>query len=164
MSYGTLINTQTIGAGGAASIDFTSIPQTYTDLVLVYNGRSSNATGAQTALMSFNSSTASFSERRLYGNGSSASSDSVARELGIVPGSTATASTFSSSMCYIPNYAGATNKAFSVDCVSENNGTTGYQLIYAGLWSNTSAITSISITLDAGNHVQYSTASLYGIK
>lgn len=158
-----LIQTVTVGAGGATSIDFTSIPSTYTDLVLVFAGRSTASNTAQTALLSFNSSTSSFAERRLYGNGSSAASDTVARELGIVPGATATASTFSSSSCVIPNYTGSTNKAFSVDCVWEQNAASANQLIYAGLWSNTAAITSISITLDAGSHAQYSTASLYGI-
>jgi hypothetical protein len=77
-----------------------------------------------------------------------------------------TASTFGSTEIYITNYAGSSNKCLSSDSVNENNATTAYSVLTAWLWSNTSAITSLSITSDgAGNNfAQYSTATLYGIK
>ena len=57
-----------------------------------------------------------------------------------------TSSTFSSHSVYIPNYAGSNNKSTSSDNASENNATTAYIYLMAGLWSNSAAITSIAIT------------------
>lgn len=159
------IATVTVGSGGASTISFSSIPATYTDLLLSFSLRSSTA-GEDTQL-SFNSSTANFSSRNLAGNGSSASSGS--RSDSIISASmnysTYTASTFSNGTLYIPNYTSSNNKSFSVDTVVENNATTAPMQLIAGLWSNTAAITSITLTnYAAGNYVQYSTATLYGIK
>lgn len=161
-----LIETKTVGAGGAASIEFTGIPQTgYTDLQVVWSGRSNVAAVSSVVLLSFNSTTTGFTNRFLYGNGSSVvSSTSLDRHAGGANGSTSTASTFSSTSIYIPNYTGSTYKSWSVDNAMENNGTEGYDLINAGLWSNTAAITSLSLTVSGGSFVEGSTASLYGIK
>jgi len=158
----TLIASSTVGSGGAASIDFISIPSTYTDLVLEYSTRA--AAGAQYAiLISFNGSSASFTGKYLQGNGASASSGSSAQFIGIAPGSGYTANSFGNGSVYIPNYAGATNKSFSADDVIETNATTTYADLSAGLWSNTAAITSISIAPSSTTFVQYSTAYLYGV-
>ena len=163
----TLISSVTVGSGGAASIDFTSIPSTYTDLQLVMSLRSAG-TGVSTryASVSFNSNTSNYSYRRLYGNGSSAGSDNGSlRLIGTIPGSTVTANTFASLQMYVPNYASSNNKSYSCDSVEENNATGAEADLIAGLWSNSAAITSIAITSDQGsfNLVQYSTAYLYGI-
>ena len=163
----TLISSVTVGSGGAASIDFTSIPSTYTDLQLVMSLRSAG-TGVSTryASVSFNSNTSNYSYRRLYGNGSSAGSDSgTLRLIGTIPGSTVTASTFASLQMYVPNYTSSNNKSYSCDSVEENNATGAEADLIAGLWSNSAAITGISITSDQGsfNLVEYSTAYLYGI-
>ena len=82
-----------------------------------------------------------------------------------VPGATATASTFGNGDIYIPNYAGSNYKSASADTVSENNASTGYDDMTAGLWSNTAAITSIAISsFTSSTIIQYSTFYLYGIK
>jgi hypothetical protein len=163
-TYVQIGSTVTVGSGGAASIDFTSIPSTYTDLQLVYSARCVSG-GPAGILLTLNGSTSSFTARYLRGDGSSASSSTFNRYVGAANGSGDTASSFSSNAVYIPNYAGSTNKSYSVDSVTENNGTTAYQTMIAGLWSNTSAITSLSLTVDASlTFAQYSTASLYGIK
>ena len=160
----TLISTVTVGAGGAASIDFTSIPGTYTDLMLQINVRTNRALTEDWVLLTLNGSTSTFSSRILRGSGSATSSFTQVRTLGDAPAATATSNTFSNQSLYIPNYAGSTNKSWSVDSVSENNGTTAWQYLIAGLWSTTSAITSLSIAPEVGTaFVQYSTASLYGI-
>lgn len=163
-----LISSVTVGAGGAASIDFTSIPQTYTDLCVKVSGRTDNNAGQPWAglRMAINGSTANFTFKALYGNGSSASSGSGTNaEPGLASSSAATASTFGNSEFYIPNYTGSANKSFSADGVQENNGTTALVALDANLWSNTSAITSLSITSqNSWNFVQYTTAYLYGIK
>ena len=158
----TLIQSVTVGSAGAASIEFGSIPQTYTDLKIVASLRSTGA-GSQ-ILLSFNGSTSSFTARYLFGDGSAASSGTLARYAGPFSLSTFTASVFSNSEIYIPNYTGSSNKSYSADSVTENNATGSYLSIVAGLWSVTSAITSITLTPDSVNFAQYSSASLYGIK
>jgi hypothetical protein len=152
----------TVGSGGAANMDFTSIPATYTDLVIKISARGNNAT--ETSInVSFNGSTANFSNRYVQGNGAAASSAQAARLVGQVTGTNVTANTFANSETYIPNYAGSTNKSFSTDTVTENNATTAYQNLSAGLWSNTAAINQITLTPASGAFIQYSTATLYGI-
>lgn len=154
----------TVGAGGAASIDFTSIPSTYTDLVVKLSGRGTRAATFDFYQIKLNTSTASFTGRYLYGAGSGTpASGTETNYAGTIPAANATASTFGNTEIYIPNYAGSTNKSYSVDSVSENNATAGEAVFYAGLWSNTSAITQITIIAANGNLAQYSTAYLYGV-
>lgn len=162
----TLISTVTVGSGGASTIDFTSIPQTYTDLFILLSTRTTNAAVNDNPVIRFNGSTSSYSARRLYGFGSgSGSSDS----LSIIPvgnntGNNSTSNTFGNSAVYVPNYTGSTNKSVTSDGVSEYNGTAAAMSIVAGLWSNTAAITQITFVSEtASNFMQYSTASLYGI-
>jgi hypothetical protein len=159
----TKIAAVTVGSGGAATIDFTSIPSTYTDLCIKISGRSTSADDQ--ILISLNGSTSSFSNRVLYGNGSAAASTSVARFVAYqTPGTGTTANTFGNSEIYIPNYAGSNNKSNSGDTVWEQNATTAFAALNASLWSNTAAITQITFTPSSGNFAQYSTATLYGIK
>jgi hypothetical protein len=157
------IATVTVGSGGAATMAFSSIPATYTDLVLKVSGRTSYTT-IDSIYFTFNASTANFSSRILYGDGAAASSFTQARYAGSQTGSSQTANTFANNEIYIANYAGATYKSYSVDSVTETNGTTAYAYLAAGLWSDTAAITGITLTPNAGSFVQYSTATLYGIK
>ena len=159
----------TVGAGGASNITFSSIPATYTDLVLFLSARDAG-TGTNTQFrVEYNgSSTAVYSDRQLAGNGSSASSYSRSGSSAMlntsIPSSGATANTFSNTTVYIPNYAGSTNKSASVDGVAETNATAVDMELSAWLWANTAAINQIKITLQSGaNLVQYSTATLYGI-
>jgi hypothetical protein len=154
------IATVSVGVLGASSIDFTSIPSTYTDLNLVLSLRT---TTQDSVNISFNGSTSSFTSRFLEGSGATATSGTGTRY--VVFPLTTTSNTFSSSGVYIPNYAGSTNKSYSIDSVSEANATTAYADLVAGLWSSTSAINQITISLATGGNVfvQYSTATLYGI-
>jgi len=162
-----LIASSTVGSGGAASIEFTSIPATYTDLCLKLSGRTSS-TGSiyEWVYIKFNSSTTGYSYRLLQGNGGNGfgSYSGTSQYSGDIPDGTATASTFGNYEIYIPNYAGSTNKSFSVDAVTENNGTLAIEDLVAGLWSNTAAITAVNFTPRNGSFVQFSTAYLYGVK
>jgi hypothetical protein len=159
----TQIASVTVGSGGAASIAFTSIPSTYTDLVVKISGR--NTSSGDWFNLNFNSSTANFSGRQLFGTGGGVFSytKTDGTEAFVNNNSSTTASTFSNSEIYIPNYSGSANKSFSVDSVTENNGATAYAVLYAGLWSNTAAITSLTFTPNANTLAQYTTATLYGI-
>jgi hypothetical protein len=162
----------TVGSGGAASIDFTSIPSTYTDLYLFHSNRLQAAVGGdEETWLRFNGDTGSNYVRiAVYGygagvTGSNSVTSNYLKAMGQTPGTLATANTFDNAAIYIPNYAGSTQKSVSCDGVSENNSTTSWGMqLTAGRWTGTSAITSISLFPSTGaGFVQYSTATLYGI-
>jgi hypothetical protein len=159
-----LIESKTL-TSAASSIEFINIPQDGTDLVVLVSGRSdsSSASGGALLLVKPNNSSSNGTLRRLQGDGSAASSASDAEIYGRINPSDYTSNTFGSTTIYISNYAGATNKSFSLDAVNENNATTAVQNIIAGLWSSTSAITSLVFTSGVGNFVSGTTASLYKV-
>jgi hypothetical protein len=159
----TLIASNTVGSGGAASVTFSSISATYTDLLLKSSTRQSSGSVAYGTL-EFNGSSANFTYRSIEGDGATAGSfNGATAPFGVVTPSGYTANTFSNIEFYIPNYASSNYKSYSSDSVTENNATASYADLVAGLWSNTAAITSIKMTPGAGNFVQYSTFYLYGI-
>lgn len=158
-------STVTVGSGGAATIDFTSIPATFTDLMLVFSLRQSAANN--NIRLSVNGTTSNYSEIVLYGTGSATASTTASTtyfNLIYSNGSGETANTFGNGQVYIPNYAGSNNKSMSADAVYENNATAAIASLTALLWSNAAAITSLSLVPVSGTWVQYSTATLYGIK
>lgn len=162
----TLVSTITVGSGGAAAIEFTGIPQTGKDLYIVLSSRSSSATtGGRVVRLRFNGNSTSYSTRSLRGSGSAAftTSTSAAAQLnfGESPAANETANTFGSDAIYVSNYISSDNKSVSVDSVSENNATAAQQRITAGLWSQTSAITSVTLFNEDSSFVQNTTASLY---
>lgn len=162
------IATVTVTGATAANMEFTSIPGTYTDLLILSSVRF-DISGDNGFYFQFNNDTAGNYER-LYvgGDGSTVSSAAASSQtrvpIGIGARSTATASTFSNSFAYIPNYTGSKNKSVLVDAVNENNATSADAMFWASIWNSSSAITSIKLFPSSGNIVQYSTATLYGIK
>lgn len=166
----TLVSTTTLSST-TASITFSSIPQTATDLLVVYSVRITEAVVIGDMGMQINATTTGYSDRLLGGTGSSVFSQSISSGtytkayLGFVAGNSATASTFGSGQVYIPNYTGSTNKSFSIDAVGENNATQSGLNIDAGLWANTAAITSLTfLPFNAGiNLASGTTISLYTI-
>jgi hypothetical protein len=168
MANYVLLEKITVGAAGASSVTFNNIPQTgYTDLKVVCSVRTARNTGdASSMSLLINGSTTSRSARILYGNGTSASSytDTIL-EVGYADQNTGnTANTFSNSEFYIPNYTSSNYKSVSSDSVLENNASNAYQLMTASLWSNTAAVTYLTLLNTQGfNIVQYSTFSLYAL-
>jgi hypothetical protein len=161
-----LISSVTVGSGGASSIDFTSIPSTYTDLSVVFSGRSdtNRSSDGGYAEIQFNNSTSNLTSLFLYNYNGTLYSGNDTYILAWNNPNDYTASTFSNVSWYISNYASTTiNKAISIDSVTENNSTNILSSLTAGLWSSSSAITSIKIKSRVGNFVQYTTAYLYGI-
>jgi len=146
-----------------STIDFTSIPSTYTDLCLKVSIRSS--ADNVTAELAINGVKTNMTQIFCQGSGSAASSGTSAFINILEDPSSATASTFSNTDIYIPNYAGSNYKSVSADTVTEKNATDAYARLVAGLWSNTAAINRLTLNCGAaGNFVQYSSAYLYGVK
>jgi hypothetical protein len=162
----TLISSSTGGSGGAANITFSSIPATYTDLCVKISARgtSSFASNGHFYAITLNNLTSNRTQRFLQGDGSGTASGSSSSFTSYMDPSDYTASTFANNEMYIPNYAGSTNKSMSLDVVTENNATTSFSAFYAQLWSDTADINQVTLTPNAGNFAQYSTATLYGIK
>jgi hypothetical protein len=162
----TLIEAKTLTTT-TASIEFTSIPSTYTDLKIVASTRQSSTSTLVTMYFNTDTTNANYTVRRLFGSGSAASSSSYSAPYVLYSDiSTYTASTFSNDEIYIPNYTGSNKKSFSVDSVNENNATAAESALTAGLWSGTSGADAINkITLTSNDlFVQYSSFYLYGIK
>jgi len=163
-----LIASSTVGLSGVASIDFTSIPSTYTDLCLKVSLRTDRVDINEDIQVKINNSTSTYTLRALYANGTSVSSFTDTLPLDNNSGanaSTSTANTFSNTEWYLPNYAGSNYKSVSSDGVVENNATGGIQVMVAHLWSTTAAISSLIIIPRFSALInQYSTAYLYGVK
>lgn len=147
-----------------ASIIFSAIPQTYTDLIFVTSCRSDGATQATGGLVNFNGSGTGFSTVSGYGSGTGIGYFKATNEFGSLPGSSPTASTFSNSEVYLPNYTSGVHKHYSIHTVTENAGNEAYAYFFGGRWADTAAITSITYTPAAGSFISGSTFYLYGIK
>lgn len=161
----TLISSNTLSTS-AASVTFSSIPATYTDLVLKVTARLDSGSYGNMDIKPNNSST-NDSTTRLYVENGTVYSDRYTNGYNIISlsGSSATANTFGSIELYIPNYAGSTYKPMSNFGAAENNSSTTYKMgVNALLWSDTTAISSLVITGDGYNFVSGSSFYLYGIK
>lgn len=150
------IATTTLGSA-AATVTFTGIPQTFTDLVLVANGSTSTATN--NILFQFNSDTGSnYSRTRVLGDGSSASSERQSNVTSMAIGDWGTDRCVV--IANIQNYSNTTtNKT-----VLSRSSSEGYVSAYVGLWRNTSAISSITFFKTSANLTSGSTFTLYGVK
>ena len=147
-------------ASATSSVTFSSIPSTYTDLVIVFNG--TTASNGYPSLR-FNSDTGTnYSNTSLRGNGTTANSarGSSANEMDIAYG--------------LP--LSTTQNTFIVQCMNYSNATT-YKTVLArtnnvfretgaavGLWKSTSAITSVTLKTNSPNFEVGSIFTLYGIK
>ena len=167
-----LISAVTVGSGGASSIDFTSIPSTFTDLCLKVSLRDTRSAIDDYCNLTFNNDTGSnYSMKSVWSTGSTVGNSNFSAQTANyvfqIASANATASTFSNVEIYVPNYTGSTQKSFSTDGVTETNASTGtdrLNALTASLWTGTAAINRITLTAAVGNFAQYSTAYLYGVK
>ena len=165
-----LIASNTLSSS-AASVTFSAIPGTMTDLVVRYSARNvDTGSGGNSIRVRFNTSTSSdYSMTLLRATASTASSvrysaDTYFYSYVTVNADGTTANTFSSGELYIPNYAGSTNKPASHFGVMENNSTTTWYMdASAFLRSNTAAVTDIELSCSS-NFKSGSSFFLYGIK
>lgn len=161
------IASYTVGSGGISTVNFLAIPQNYTDLILKTS--INNTSGLDATVLQFNGSTTGYTYKTLRGSGAAGASydqSSAGFSNGIWSGYRGiNTSTFSNDEIYIPNYTSSNYKSVSIDATQEANTTTAYSLFTAGLWSNTAAINSITISASGSSLAyQYSTFTLYGIK
>jgi hypothetical protein len=168
------IATQTVGAGGAASVTFSSIPSTYKHLQIRGIMRDSAAdTAVQNVVMSFNSDTTytNYHSHFLTGDGSSASSGDI-QVSGFYAGAALTisnnaiANTYGATIIDILDYANTSkNKTVRLLTGVDVNGAGGQARLESSVWLNTAAITSCTINVrSSGNLMQYSSFALYGIR
>jgi hypothetical protein len=156
MSTYTPIASQTT-TGTTSTITFNSIPQNYTDLMLITSGTSAGPDYTITA--QFNSDTGNNYSSTFFN--SSAGSLVTNRDVNspsVYVGSIDT--TQSTSITSIQNYSN-TNTYKAV--ISRGNASTARIRAYAGLWRNTSAITSIIIGTNGSNFNSGCTFNLYGV-
>jgi hypothetical protein len=169
----TLISSQTL-ASSAASVTFSAIPSTYTDLVIKVSSRTNNVSTSSYLIPTWNTDTGTnYSNTMFYTNdgGSVASGN----ESSVSPstnnyntrtnGAGSTSNTFTNTEIYIPSYTVSQYKPLSQFGVQENNATTGIFLCtIASLWRNTAAISQLSFTPYGSDiFVAGSSFYLYGI-
>ena len=163
----TLISSNVL-ASTTSTITFSSIPATYTDLVVRLSARMSVA-GPDNINVQVNSFTNSHSYTDVYGSGSTTTSTRATgvgffRLQNILIGTEATANTFCSAECYFPSYTNSANKVMSHFGVGEDNvANPVYAVATAGLLSQTATISSLTITPAGGSFVSGSSFYLYGI-
>lgn len=160
------IATTTVGAGGAATVTFSSIPSTYTHLQI--RAICTDA-GNNSVKINFNSDTASnYAFHFLQGNGATTSAGGGANNsFGVIgaasQGFPSSATIFGALICDILDYAN-TNKFKTIRTLNgyDANGS-GTVEFTSSLWRSTSAISSIILDMN-NNFAQYSHFALYGIK
>lgn len=169
MTYGTLIQTINLGAQ-AASITFSSIPQTYTDLVVVMSLRAIS-TGTSRDVQLVPNSSSAFNCRQMVMIGSTGNVSGSAQGLndyinvGKCTAFDSPANSFGNAVTVITDYATTNPKRFSTNSTSVSGVSTSwsYMSISAGLTSATGAITSILVNVFQTQLAQNSSISLYGV-
>lgn len=167
----TLISSNVLSSS-AASVTFSAIPSTYTDLVLRISSRSDFAQVDGFFRIQFNGSAGTaYSDTFIYGTGTTTGSSRAANQARIPDligqvYANATANTFSNCEIYIPSYTAAQNKPIGHFGVPETNAAAFDNGVgaTAGLWRSTAAITSINLSPASGNFVSNSSFYLYGVK
>jgi len=163
----TLISSQVLGSS-AASVTFSSIPQTYTDLKLVMSVRDLASYTQDYMVLTVNGSTGIYSDVVLYANtgtGSVGSTTDTSSWMRYINGNTAASNVFSSAEIYIPNYSNTSyNKQMLIFSAQEDNSGTSYMAQTASLLRTNSAISSITLAAASANIAINSSFYLYGIK
>ena len=157
-----LIEAQTL-TSNQATVTFTAIPATYTDLVFQISARNSSTFDYGGIAIAFNGS-GSNSFTNINASSSSVTSNTNDYDFASSPGSAMTANTFGTLEIYISNYNSTANKPMKSMQARENNSSTLYRLGAGGLSSTYSSINSVTFTdSNAYNFITGSSFYLYGI-
>ena len=164
------IATTTVGAGGAATITFSSIPSTYQHLQIRGIGRSNRSAANDEMILRYNSDNgANYATHRLYGDGSSTGSQGFTSQsyalIGDMPAASGLSNTFATTVVDVLDYANTNKNTTTRILAGRDENGTGYLWFNSNLWLNTSAVSTITILPANGTgFVQYSQFALYGIK
>ena len=164
------IQTINVTSSGTATIEFTSIPTIYTDLVIRISARTNRAgTDKDDEIrLRFNNDSGSNYYTSMIERSDSATYrsvvDSVTTYLGRSHANAddSTAGIWGNTEFYIPNYLSSQAKSVIIETVMENNATLSYASLAGGEWTGTAQVSSIQLTA-LGTFDQYSKATLYGI-
>jgi hypothetical protein len=161
------IATTTLGSA-AATITFSSVPNTYTDLRLILNWSGTNVSSSVLPLLRFNSDTSTlYSSTFIFANGSTASSTVSPNDISIkLAGNVYPSSPTIPALTIVDifSYAGSTFKTILATTSADNNGS-GFQFDGVGIYRSTNVVNTINIVLNGnGNYAIGTTATLYGIK
>jgi hypothetical protein len=160
-----------VGAGGAASIAFSSISGSYRNLRLVLSVRGDTAAATTGVSLRFNGDTGANYDGQvgsLYGGGSLNTFDTIAgtsMPVGLTVAGTAPANTFSPFELLLHDYANTTTHKgvrSHAGYKQANSTSSTVTSMGTGTWRSTSAITSITLLPTAGNFAQYTVATLWG--
>ena len=160
------IATVNVGAGGTSSITFSSIPQGYTHLqIRAFTGTATYWSNAGYVHFNGDTTTSNYNEHAIYGSGASAGAYYTSSNQGLFYLGKST-SGFDAAVIDILDYTNTSKNKVSRSLFGYDvNGATGYVGLISGLWRNTAAVTSITITAGGiGDFAQYSQFALYGIK
>ena len=162
------IETVTVGAGGTASVTFSSIPGTYKHLQIRGLARASAGDSVISAILNSDTNSANYRAHIVKGDGATASSSSWQNTYVMINGYAGSSTTFAVGVIDILDYA-STTKNTTIRALSgaDFNGSGQVGLI-STLWVNTAAVTSIKLdpVFWGGTSLftQYSSFSLYGVK
>lgn len=158
------ITSQTL-ASNQTTVTLSSIPQTFTDLVLVVSSQGTRATFGGDLTVKINSDTGSnYSITSLTGNGSTASSARASNQSSLSLGGDigpASTSTYTPTIIHFFNYSNTTTYK---TILSRHNNAGQRVALICGLWRSTSAITQLDLTANGYDYVSGSTFTLYGVK
>jgi hypothetical protein len=162
----SLIASYTVTGSAVANYTFSSIPQTFTDLVLVSFARTTDTASGNDLKGNFNSDTGTnYSNTQMYGDGSTAVSTRQSNaswvKIGLTSGSSLASGTFANGTAHILDYANTTTYK---TCLVRRDLTALYTVATVNLWRNTAAITSLTIAAQVGNMDIGTTLKLYGIQ
>jgi len=149
----TQIASTTVGTA-TNTVTFSSIPATYTDLVIIMNG---TATAAADVYLNYNTDTTSsnYSNTYLSGNGSTAGSGRDP-----IPAVGLFYTTDTNIIANVMNYSNATTYK---TCISRGNTAASLVITRVMMWRNTAAINQVVVKHSTGNFNTGATFSLYGI-
>ena len=160
----TPLATTTLGST-QTTVTFSSIPGTYTDIIIIAVMRTTGANFQP--ILRFNSDSGSnYSSTTVWGDGSTAGSNRHSNQNGIYANPGAGIGTAGQFMPWIINVMNYANTGINKTTVERFNNTPSVVNAGVGLWRNTSAINSISLVAESGsNDFQIgSTFTLYGVK
>lgn len=153
-----------------ATVSFTSIPGSYTDLIVAYTARGTNADNAGSFAVQCNGDTGANYDwgQMINNNGTqtdSVSSAQTSAVIGMRTGANAAAAQAASGEIVVPNYAGTTFYktllgTMHADQIAGGSGLQGG--LRTASWHNTTAITSLAFTPDTGSFATGTVFTLWG--